>query len=176
MRNLSSAALESLFSESTDEVWLVLITFDHPDLAQPLRFVNNTESVTSNGNLFIAFPFEIELPLSDKEDVGEVRLRIDNIDRQIVTTLRELESPPTATIQVILASQPDTIEIEFEGLTLRNAEFTALEVQASLRFEDITVEPVSLEMTPGRFPAMFALTTLAVGLSAQLMNLSQVVL
>jgi hypothetical protein len=144
-----------MFAANTDEVWLLLVTIQHPTLATPLRFVNNLQSVTSRGNLFVAFPFEIELPGQDPESMGEARIKLDNIDRSIVSTLRGMTEPPTVTFEIILASQPDTVEASFEGLTLRNSTHDALTVSGILRFEDIVSEPVSVQMTPGRFPAMF---------------------
>jgi hypothetical protein len=144
-----------MFAADTDEVWLLLLTIEHPTLATPLRFVNNLESVTSRGNLYQAFPFEIELPGQDPESIGEARVKLDNIDRSIVASLRAMTVPPTATFEIILASQPDVIEASFEGLTLRNTDYDALSVRGVLRFEDIVSEPVSVQMTPGRFPAMF---------------------
>jgi hypothetical protein len=155
VRNLSPKALESMFAANTDEVWLLLVTIQHPTLTTPLRFVNNLESVTSRGNLFVAFPFEIELPGQDPENIGEARIKLDNIDRSIVTTLRAMTEPPTVTFEIILASQPDVVEAAFEGLTLRNSTYDALSVSGILRFEDIVSEPVSVQMTPGRFPAMY---------------------
>lgn len=155
MRALSQRALDSAFSQETDEVWLMLLTVAHPALPESLRFVNNYESVVSRGNLFIAFPFEVELPEQDADSAGEARLKIDNIDRQIVDVVRTITSPPSITFEVVLASQPDTVEAIFEGLTLRNVDYDALSVKGTLKFEDIVTEPISVGMTPQRFPGMF---------------------
>lgn len=155
MRTLSQNALNSAFAQQTDEVWLVLLTIEHPSLATPLRFVNNMESVTSRGNLYVAFPFEIEFPEQDPDTAGEARITIDNIDRQIVQTIRSIASPPQVTLEVILASSPSTVEASFSGMVLRDVTYDALKVSGVLRFEDIMTEPLSVQMTPQRFPAMF---------------------
>lgn len=140
MRTLSTNALSSAFAQQTDEVWLVLLTIDHPSLTTPLRFVNNMESVTSRGDLFIAFPFEIEFPEQDPDSAGEARITIDNIDRQIVTTIREITSPPSVTLEVVLASTPSTVEASFTGMVLRDVKYDAVKVSGTLRFEDIMSE------------------------------------
>jgi hypothetical protein len=155
VRSFSSRALTSIFAHQTDEVWLVLLTLDHPDFEEPLRFVNNVEAIVSRGEIYIPFPFMVEFPGQDPEAVGEARLRIDNIDRQIVNTIREIQSPPDAKFEVIIAADADTIEAKFEGLTLRNASYDVQQVTGSLRYEEMVSEPVSLEMTPARFPGMF---------------------
>lgn len=155
MRTISARAIESAFAQETDEVWLTLLTIEHKSLPEPLRFVNNWESITSRGELYIAFPFEIELPEQDPESSGEARIRFDNIDRQIVQTVRSISDPPEITLEIILASQPSTIEASFSGLTLRNVEYDVNTVSGILRFEEIMAEPVSVQMTPQRFPGLF---------------------
>ncbi len=155
MRTLSSTAITSIMAENTGEVWLFLLTITHPSITDTLYFVNNNEALTSRGNVYIPFPFTVELPTEDSENLGEVRLKIDNIDRSIVKALRSIDSPPSVTLEVVLASQPDTIEASFSGMLLRNANWDAPSVTASLKFEDIGAEPMSLQMTPQRFPGMF---------------------
>lgn len=155
MRTLSSTALGSAFAPQTDEVWLVLLTITHPSLAAPLRFVNDYQSLVSRSNVFLAFPFEVEFPEQDADSPGEARLTIDNIDRSIVNTIRSISSPPEVMMEVVLASQPDTVEAVFSGLILRNVTYDAVKVSGVLRFEDIMTEPVSVQMTPARFPGMF---------------------
>ncbi len=156
MRTLSPNALASAFAESTGEVWLLLCTIEHPEIEDgALRFVNNMESVTSRGELYIAFPFSVELPGEDAENLGEARLRIDNIDRMIVEVIRTITTPPTVTLEVVLASSPDTVEASFQGMTLRSVAYDAQSVSGVLKFEDISGEPMSLQMTPQRFPGMF---------------------
>lgn len=154
-RNLSSNALASAYAQETGEVWLVLCTITHPALATPLRFVNDMQSLTSRGNVYVAFPFEVELPTEDADSPGEARLVLDNIDRNIVRAIREMTGPPEITLEVVLASAPDTVEAEFPGMVLRDTQYDASKVSGTLRFEDITSEPISVEMTPQRFPALF---------------------
>ena len=152
---LSSAALASAHAERTEEVWVVLLQADHPDLAEPIRICTNNENITSNGHEYIALPFEIELPGEDPEQPGRARVRIDNMSPVIIDTLRVISTPPTVTLRVILASQPNVIEAEFVGLVMRNAEYDASFVSAELNYESILVEPAALTMTPSLFPGLF---------------------
>lgn len=155
MRTLSAPAVASQNAENTAEVWLVLVTIDHPALAQPIRVVGNNENITSGGNLFVAYDFNIVLPGEDPDNPAAAQLDIDNVDRVIVQTLREISSPPSVTIQVVLASSPDLIEIEFAGLVLRNAQYDAMRVTADLAFDEIISEPVATTLSPDKFPGMF---------------------
>lgn len=156
-RTLSPAASQSATAEETPEVWLMLVTIDHDDLDAPLRIVDNIENITSRGNTYIACPVDIELPGDDPDGPTDARIRIDNVDRAIVTAARLITAPPTVTIEGILASDPDNPDQTFSGLKLRNAQWDAGVVQGSLQMEDLTVEAVAEEITPGRFPGLFAI-------------------
>ena len=155
MRTLSPAALQAGFEQQTDEVFLVLLQITHPNLPDAIRVVNNNENVTSGGALYVAYPFEIELPGEDSDQPPLARLRIDNVDRLLVATVREIATPPQITIRVVLASQPDTIELQFQGLTMRNVTYDAATISGELVFEQILVEPVATVMTPSKFPGLF---------------------
>lgn len=154
-RTLSNAAIASMNAHATSDVWLVLLTLSHATLATPIRLVNNNENIVSRGNTYLAFPFEVELPGEDPDQPPKASLRIDNVDRRVVQTLRSLSAPPTVTLEVILASAPDTVEVSFTNMTMRNAQYDSLTVTGDLTFDSIYSEPVTLTMTPNRFPGMF---------------------
>ena len=155
VRALSGPATASINAQTTDEVWLTLLTIASQEIAEPLRFVNNNASLTSRGNLFMAFPFDVEFPGQSDDDPGEARLVIDNIDRSIVQFIRQIVAPPTVTIEVVLASSLDVVEASFSNMTLRNARYDVKTVSGLLKFEDVVIEPVTYEMTPERFPGQF---------------------
>lgn len=139
-RALSTTAKTAIFSQETAEVFLLLLTVAHASLPSPLRFVNNQENITSGGNEYVAFPFEITLPDEKEESIPRMKLAIDNVDRQIVQAVRSLTSPPTITLTVVLASQPNTIEASFTGFVLRDVTYNALVVEGSLMLEDVLNE------------------------------------
>ena len=154
-RTLSSTALESTQAEDTDEVWLVLVTIEQADLTEPIRVVNNNEDITSGGDLFVAYAFEVELPGEQADTPGQGRLKIDNTDKVIVEAVRSINGVPTVTLEVVLASDPDTIEISYTGLRMRNIGYDVGFVTGDLVFDDVLTEPVSVDITPSRFPGMF---------------------
>lgn len=154
-RTLSSTALSSIHAQETSEVWLVLLTITHSTLAQPIRVVNNNEDITSRGYVYQAFPFDIVLPGQDPDSLPKAILRFDNVERTAIATIRSIESPPNVTIEVILASAPDTVEVSFPNLTLRNVSYDAVTIEGELFFENLYTEPVTLQMTPSRFPGLF---------------------
>jgi hypothetical protein len=121
-RTVSLAALQGAMAAQTDELYLVLLQVDHPNLGSPLRFVNNSQDVTSNGNVYTAYPFEAVMPDDVEEKEPTAELRIDNVSRDLMDEVRTLIDPPTLTLSVILDSSPNTIEwgpldLETSGVT-----------------------------------------------------------
>lgn len=155
MRNLSFKAIESMQATSTDEVWLLLLTIYHSSLSVPIYLVNNNENIVSRGITFIGLPFDVDLPNEDQDAPGAARLTVDNVDRTILDAIRAMDVPPTISIEVVLASQADTVELGMYDLVLRNVSYDATKITGSLQWEDILVEPMALQMTPARFPGMF---------------------
>ena len=66
--------------------------------------------IVSRGNTFTAYPFDLSLPAEDPDQISTVQLSIDNVDHSFVQSLRQISSPVTATIEVVFASSPDTVE------------------------------------------------------------------
>lgn len=155
VRTLSPAAIASLTTENTAEVWLVLLEINHPSMATPIRVVNDNQDCTSNGLLYQGLPFNIELPGENAEAPGFATISIPNVDREIVAAGREIVGPASCIITVVLASSPNTIEIQYPGLSMRELEWDAGTVRGRLRFESIVTEPCTLMITPERFPGLF---------------------
>ena len=156
MRTFSPVLLRALFSESTREVLLALLKIDHPNLVTPIRVVNNLQPITSQGYTWAAFPFEITLPGEAEDELPVMTLRIDAVDRQIITAVRNLQGAPDITLDLIVASQPDVVEVSFVGFKLKNVSYDNLTVEGELRLEEILSEPSPAHaMTPFGFPGLF---------------------
>ncbi len=155
-RALSLAARQAVNAQETGEVFLLLLTLDHDELAAPIRVVNNTVDIVSRGNTYIAYPFQLELPAEDADQISSVRLSIDNVDRTIVQSLRAISSPVAVTIEVVLASSPDTVEAGPFAMSLVQAEYDALVIQGELAFEDVLTEPFpGHAYVPADYPGLF---------------------
>lgn len=134
---------------------LVLLTIDHAEMEAPIRVVNNNENITSNGNEFIAYPFEISLPDSTEDAPPAAQLKIDNVAREIAQVIRELTVSPTVLIQVVRQEDYDTVEIEFPAMTLDKVTVDALTVSGNLIYEDLSREPYpAYSFNPAEFPGL----------------------
>jgi len=142
VRQLSSGMLQDLFSEDTGEAILALVTISHSSLSEPIRVTSDGVQTVSNGNTFEPFPFEFTFP--DQTDEGEItaKLRIDNVDRQITKAVRNAQSWPLVTTQIVRGSDPDTIEAEFPDFRLSNVSYNKHTVEGTLTLESLTSQPM----------------------------------
>jgi len=157
-RSLSAIARRAVTAQETGEVFLLLLTITHASMAAPIRVVNDLVNHTSNGDLYTAFPFQIQLPDEHEEQPPRMRLSIDNVDRTIVASLRRLTSPPTVQLDVCLASQPDVIEASFPGFLLQSVGYDHVVVEGDLTLDDIITEPFPEgSFTPQHFAGLFGI-------------------
>jgi hypothetical protein len=134
-RILSSAAAEAILARETGEVFLAALTISGAGL-DTMRIVNNTEAVERAGGTHHPYPFQVQLPEDSDSLANGVTLTIDNCDRQVTRALREYQGVPTCTLEVILASSPDTVEVGPFEFTVLSAEYDALTISVQLGYEE----------------------------------------
>jgi hypothetical protein len=154
-RTLALASTRSLTAQETGELWLILLTITAPGLAAPIRVVGDTVDLASRGESFLAYPFEIDLPGDSAETVQRVRLRIDNVSREIVRALRAVAEPPSVLVEVVRRDAPDVVEASF-ALSLAEATYDAATVEGDLVFEDVlNLAFPAGRYTPADYPGLF---------------------
>lgn len=138
---MTDALLASAFDADTKEIWLVLLTISHADIDPPIRVVNNTESITSRGNEFVGFPFDITLPDSKQDAPPRARLTIDNVSREISQAIRLVSTAPAFLIEVVRAGDPDTVEVSWPFFKMLSVDWDVDSVSGDLSIEDFMTEP-----------------------------------
>ena len=157
MRSVSTLMQQAMYASSTKEVVLLLLKISHQNLVAPIRVVNNFEPIVSQGYTWAAYPFEITMPSESDDQIPVMILKIDAVDRQIITVIRSLQGPPEITLDVILAAQPDIAEASVQGFKMKSVSYDNLVVEAELRLEEILSEPFPQHaFTPALFPGLFA--------------------
>ena len=138
MRDFSAAARENLLATSADEPFLVLLEITHADLAVPVRVVNDTQNLTSNGIEFIGCPFNVTLPDDVAGQMPQAQLEVDNIGRDLTQWLEFSRGGQGARCRIIqvMRSDPNTIEFDMT-LDLTNMKITNETVSGSLGFENM---------------------------------------
>lgn len=155
-RDVSATARAALYAPQTSEVLLTLLTIDHDDMPSPVRFVDNLEDVTSRGDTYTAFPFRAVLPADVEGELPQVEVVVDNVTRELVAEIRSIATPASVTLEIILASDPDTVEAGPWHLEVVAATYTATEIRLTLTAEALMSEPYPVGLfTPTRFPMLF---------------------
>ncbi len=155
----------SISQELVQDAWkaesnlpLVLIEISHTDpaqLAETIRIVNNKVTITSNGEEYIAFPFEIILPDTSSDSPPQAKIKIDNVSREIGQAIRLVQTPLDLKIIVIRPETPDVVEMEYNGLKLNSVSYDCFTVEGNLQFEDMIREPYPyLTFNPSFFPGV----------------------
>lgn len=157
-RSVSTTIIEAMNAQTTGEAFLYLLEVTHSAF-DPVRVVNNTEEITSDGNVYLPFPFSIILPPEDDEIRPLLRVAFDNVSQEIINELRTvagLNERIKGTVKVIVASDPDDIIASWENFNMENVRYTDSIVTFDLTLENFLSEPFpSASFTPARFPGLF---------------------
>lgn len=136
-RNLTVTFVETIQSVSTGDAVLFLLTLTHDSFDAPIRVVNDRTDVVSNGNTFTAMAFDLTLAVDDSKTLPAMTLTMDNVDRSIIREIRELPSPPEFLVQVILASNPDQVEIGFPEMSVSTIQYDAMTIRTQVVVSDM---------------------------------------
>lgn len=158
-RSLSTLFKTMSNASETGEVLLALVTIDSPSIVGgPLRVVQDLQNITSNGNVYTAFPFEIRLAGDSDNSPAKITLTIDNIDRTMIAAIKGIPptTPPTVKVEIVVASQPDTVEITMDNLVLKNVTGDAFRIDGELWMDEEDLLPFPEgSFTPPLFPGLF---------------------
>jgi hypothetical protein len=153
---LSATARVALTAQETDQVFLMLLTIDPGNGEAPTRVVNDFASLSSRGQTYLAFPFEVDLPGDDAETLRRVRLRIDNVHRDLVPMLRGIAAPPRVTLEVVRAAEPDIVEAGPFDLKFVSVGYNAQVIEVDLGAEDILNQRFPAgDYSPADYPGLF---------------------
>lgn len=152
----STIATRAMNAQNTGEVFLTLLQLSHPSFGATLRFVNDMADLTSNGHVYVGWPFDLPFPEIGSDNLPILELVIDNVDQSIWNAIKSISTPIDVQISWVLKSSPDTIEGGPLFLRMRSTEVGLIAVSGSLQFEDLLNEPYPFESyTPGSAPGLF---------------------
>jgi len=154
-RNVSNTFKSTAFGSQTDEAYIVLLTIDHEEMDDPFYVTSNGVAVISNGITFLPYPFTLTLPDDTERPFSQGRLTIDAVSQTMVAA-RWFNTPILITMQVVLASDPDTVEVEFPNFELVDLSYNEQTISGVLSIESFTDEPFPGDaFIPSFFPGLF---------------------
>ncbi|QIO64772.1 DUF1833 family protein [Rhizobium leguminosarum] len=166
MREVSALFRRAVYAQETDEVPIGLLTVTHESLDEPIYISSDpttrladdplTYGTESRGEQYIFLPFEFTLPDDKSDSAPRVQLTTDNIDRRLVAILRTFVTPPSIKLEIIMASDPDTVEITVPVLQMADATFEDHTISNTLVADPLINEPHPAgQFTPGSFSGLF---------------------
>lgn len=158
---------KAAYSQETDQVVIILLSFESDELSDTIRVCSDPyEKLTSlgediygcisNGLTYAFSPFDIWLPRDDKTGTVSAKLVIQNVDRQIIENIRSITKPLTVKTQVVLSSDVDTVELEYDYFKLSNIQYDSLTIEGNITLDYWGLEPFpSGRFVPSDFPGLF---------------------
>lgn len=147
----------TLAAVSAPEAPLILLVINHVDLDTPIRVVNDTQNITSNGNEYVAYPFKFILPNDYENQLPKAKIAIDNVGRELMEWIESSggAAGATVTFMQIMRSRPNQIEWQIT-MSLYNVQVNPMEITAELGFENLFAKPaISIQYRPETCAAIF---------------------
>ena len=138
--------MQAVLAQRTSEVFVPCLSINHPTFVNPILLAMNTEPLVRTAGTYQPYAFQIDLPGQHEDKLPQVKLTVDNIDLQVNDAIRTLQGPPTVTMDVVMASSPNTVEIGPFNYNLTSATADANTIQGVLGFE----EDVFSQQVPGQ--------------------------
>jgi hypothetical protein len=170
-RAVSITARRHAEGETSDQVEVVLMQFEHADLDAPIRISSDINRLSTDPLLYgtrstwndanpetepYLFAFaSIQMPGDQDGAPAAIQLVLDLFDNTLVNQLRSTITPATAHLAVVYAASPNAVEIEYRGLEVSDASYgNQLVITAARRAIEDRGVPQHL-ITDGRFPGLF---------------------
>lgn len=167
LTSMSPAALRAVFSPDSDDTLIVLLTFSGSNIVGDIKLADNYTQrlletdediiygVKSRGNDYLFLPFEFTLPTED-DSAPRAGINIYDVNKQLLPSIRSLTTAPNVKIELVLASNPDVVEVDFGEFLLGNIKYNADTISGDLTLETFENEPFpSGTFTPSYFPGLF---------------------
>lgn len=151
----SANAKQQINTDNKDQAVLLLVTLS-PVGFPVIRIVNNLINITSNGNVFTAFPCKVELSADDGKTLQTVKLTVDNVTLEMIGWLRSTTDPIPVMLQSIFSDEPDIIEQQISDLIIREIDYNVSTIEATLMADDDLNQVVPSDTyNSNHFPGLF---------------------
>lgn len=134
---VSAAYKASFYAAETDDDTVTLVKVEHPMLSEPIRVAHSFSNVTSGGEIYASAAFRAQLPEQAESMAPRAQLVVENVDREMVESLRAASGLPRVTITEVLKSDPDIVEDIYPELDVIEVEYDATQIAAEIGYPDL---------------------------------------
>lgn len=155
--SLSTPVRQALQRVSDPHGLLWLLTVTGGGIVEPVRVVSDTRDHIILGQTYIGLPFEVVPPKESAKEVPRAQIRLDNIGREFVAELEQLEpgAELMATLQCVYRATPDVIEQSFAA-PLSSIRADVFSISASMGPSELLRRPaVNIRFDPITAPGLF---------------------
>lgn len=154
-------------ARETGKVPVFLLTITHPLLDDPIRLSTDpTTRITevplvygtvSRGETFIYVGMKITVPDDKDRSPPSSRITIFDIDQDTIALIRAVSSPPPSVkMEMVLADNPDVVEIDIPKLEIISADYTREVVTLECVIDMLVSESYPAHsFSPAYFPGLF---------------------
>ena len=165
-RVVSLNARAAFNAQETGDVPTTLVTITHAALPVPVRLSSDPTlrlssdplkyGTRSQGQVYEFVLMSAVLP-DDREDTpATVQLALENVSSDMTSLVRASIEPATIDFAMVMASEPDIIEMRWTGLCAMRTTYDASQIMIEVSREAILGEPwPAHRMTQARFPGLF---------------------
>lgn len=135
MRTLTPEAAQAILARETSEAFLALMQITGPGM-EPIRVVNNLESITRNGQVYQPWAFDGAPPEDGAQPSPTVTLTVDNIDRTVMDQLRNFQGVPVCELVWVMSSQPNQAVYGPFEFVIQSAGANEMTIELQLGYEE----------------------------------------
>lgn len=169
MRDLSDRLKQAMFAPETEEIAVMLLTITHPDLAETWRLSSDNavlfdkdkqlRGTVSRGKRYHFLPMSISLP-EEGDDAGHaIKIKLDNVSRELTPLVQSTLTPARVDLEVVLADAPDLVEVSFPDFALTSADVDAGSATLTLAVDAMMTEQFPCDnFTPSSFGGLWTST------------------
>jgi hypothetical protein len=152
--DLSVELRRQLFKQESEDPFLTLVTLTNPFFTA--RLVNNSKDISSRGQIYSCLPMKITLPVDDGQTARSFSIDIDNVSLSLITGLRTVVGNIGVTIEMVLASMPDVVQMSFDDLSVSGITYNATKISATIIMDNFLAVAMTSEVySPSGYPGLF---------------------
>jgi len=158
MPEYSEGLIVNVNKISSIESLKVLIEITHPLLSTPVRVINDNIDMISQGNNFIAFPFEFQRAGDIENELPKAQILFSNVGRSFVRWLEETYGAADAELNIIFArrSDPDNWENVFPcKIVSTSVSPETISLDIVILENKLVQRSIRFSFTPKRSPGLF---------------------
>lgn len=166
-REFSLTTIRAMMEQQTGDWPVMLLTIDHDDLDEALHVSSDATTrigevdgrivygTSSRGTDFVFYPVSMALP-SDEDGAAPATTLSIETSQDVMEVVRSLSSPPSLLMELVMGSDPDTVEMSQPDFAIISVDYNINTITAEVTVDFLAGEPMPAgKYRPGSHPGLF---------------------